>query len=125
MKKHGITKLVVDFDGAGDSGQISDFLVEGLTEGNLDGLFFERLISDGSRARMPLREAIEEFVYAIINRPGIDWYNNDGGFGRVEVVADTGQVLLEMNERFTDSKHSHWDYSTGNKVRSRQRKKNG
>ena len=50
-----------------------------------------------------LNEAIDELTYDYLEETGVDWYNNDGGYGELVIDVNAGTVALEVNVRYTES----------------------
>ena len=111
MKQLKISKIVVEFEGSGDSGQIQGYshTLEGSEQVHDDlpddetSFHMLALVGEGVKAVTP-KELLNDFVYACLDETGIDWYNNDGGFGDVVFFFDeagNGLIEMEMNERYT------------------------
>lgn len=91
---HGLTSITVRFEGSGDSGQIDDITITGndfkddtlipvlrprkATFCKDRGVWVETVITD---MEVPFSEFINDHVYDALEHCGVDWYNNDGGFG--------------------------------------------
>ena len=116
FRQHGIEKVTVSFNGYSDSGSIEDVSYEPC--GNPDALkalpvehistssYFE----DGEwrRTATPEQTTLDEAIDALTNdyleETGVDWYNNDGGYGELVIDVQAGTVSLEVNVRFTDER---------------------
>jgi hypothetical protein len=83
--------MEADFSGAGDSGEINDIrfykVASGITSSEIDS----KDIPD------TLHEQAREIANTIIAKLSGDWWNNDGGYGSVEVDFVNGKVNLEGN----------------------------
>jgi hypothetical protein len=108
----GITTVLVNFDGCGDSGQIE--MIEART-GEDDCALPAVEIETASprwgsatidRQTQPVRDAIEALVYDVLNQIYGGWENNDGAYG--EFTFDVGErtITLDYNERHMESDHS-------------------
>lgn len=123
LRELGAGSVVVEFDGSGDSGSIEgvDFLSADCAR--------DPAISEAARAttvdiarqrrdfdpgqgrwvaierieRAPVRDAIEEIAYDYLDETDVDWYNNDGGYGTMEIDINEGTVSMEISTRFTES----------------------
>jgi len=90
--------ITVLFEGSGDSGSIDDIAIynEGdyhYNDSPVSYDFMDLLLSDGrSVARV-----IEDWAYAVLDRTGIDWYNNEGGEGCINIFIDT--IVEEDGEK--------------------------
>lgn len=108
----GITKVVVSFEGSGDSGAIDD--IQTTPTVDLEAHSILIAVRDGGKhfvngkwVSPPLEEkevkletAITTIVYDWLENTGVDWYNNDGGFGTwIWRAPDT--VTVEINVRET------------------------
>ncbi len=52
-------------------------------------------------------------------RMGVDWYNNDGGYGDLVINVENGTVALDVNVRYTESTNEFWserDIITGEQI---------
>ena len=125
LKPLGIVRVEVEYDGCGDSGDIQEVraLKKGPRSGkeqpaNLDGqsLTVERFESvyDAERrewdrkpcqATVTLKEALSDFALDFLSFLGIDWYNNEGGYGTVVLSVADGQVKAEHNYRIESSEY--------------------
>ena len=83
----GYTELIVRYDGAGDSGCIDEIELMGNNDNRyLNGGEFNKI-----------EEAFDTFF---MNLTG-DWYNNDGGYGSVNINLENGEFEVETNIRTT------------------------
>lgn len=119
LARHGVVRVACEFDGGGDSGQmqgISEY--EGIVEQNkletvqvseADWALVSHLYGrDNNRT---LGAFIEGAAYTILNKSEYDWYNNDGGWGDVQLVPGEGRAFIDMNVRVTDSVNYEEDFS--------------
>ena len=60
-------------------------------------------ISERENCAKSVYEAIEEITYDYLDETGVDWYNNDGGFGDLVIDVDNGTIALDVSTRFTQS----------------------
>ena len=103
----GVTAVVVNFDGCGDSGQIENVearagdQVVDLPRTDIDVL---AACWDGSgtdRSAVPLADAIESVAYDLLTGTHAGWENNDGAYGEFVFDAQTRTITLDHNERYT------------------------
>ncbi|WP_426422548.1 DUF6878 family protein [Bradyrhizobium genosp. A] len=105
----GITRVVIEFDGSGDSGQIEritaltgDKLTD-LPEGQIE---LARVLWGGSeieRATTPIRDAIEQLAYDCLEETHGGWENNEGAYGEFTFDVASRIVTLDYNQRVEDS----------------------
>jgi hypothetical protein len=117
----GATEVVIDFDGSGDSGAITDVSV---LDGEGKTIEQDRLRKDDvsypvkstrlekgqwiesvSEKQMDLSEALECFCYEQLDASQIDWYNNDGGYGSLTITIEgetEPSIRLEINQRYVE-----------------------
>lgn len=116
LRQHGIEAVTVSFNGEGDSGSIEEVSYEPCE--NPDALkatpiehistssYFEG--GEWRRTARPeqstLHEAIDALTNDYLEETGIDWYNNDGGYGELVIDVQAGTVCLEVNVRFTEER---------------------
>ena len=108
----GITTVVVNFDGCGDSGQVE--MIEARTGDDdcpLPAVEVE-IASMGwgtdtiDRQTQPVREAIETLVYDVLSQTHGGWENNDGACGDFTFDVTERTITLDYNERHMESDHS-------------------
>jgi len=113
LRANNVPRVTVCFDGCGDSGSISDVCFEGgdfngkttmaeiitIARNFADG----RWVSDRTVGPKPVSDAIEEIVYDYLEETGIDWYNNDGGYGELVIDVESGTISLDVSTRYTES----------------------
>lgn len=111
----GITQVIVDFDGGGDSGQIEDVPpmigMEGaeLPDGEVE---IRTLDFDCETIRSHSRlvaDAIEGLCYGFLETAHGGWENNDGAFGEIVLDVAEGTITLDFNYRVMETEHhSHF-----------------
>lgn len=110
--------IKVIFEGSGDSGSIDDIAIykEGehhYCNSSFSDDFVRLALSDGD---VSVDKVIENWAYAILDRTGIDWENNDGGEGYINVFID--DIIEEDGEKkiryewSIDSRYGESDHST-------------
>lgn len=75
MLKQGINYIHIDFAGSGDSGSIETIMVGRTGTDDKEEVQFN---SD-------LHTEISDWAYSYLESTNIDWYNNDGGQGEIEI----------------------------------------
>ena len=126
LREHGIGSVYVYFSGSGDSGQIETVFFSPSVEG---GPRFqipcdvERAYREGERwARervvelLPAEEAIRTIADDYLEATDVDWYNDDGGQGHLEIDVEAGSVELEIATNYTERTTQVWrtlDIATG------------
>jgi hypothetical protein len=110
----GLTRLTVEFDGEGDSGQIEGiFAYAGdaraeLPESSLTLHQAAQNKGDPKTTTVSLHDAIETLCYDYLSQTHGGWENNDGAYGAFEFDIPNRSIRLDFNERFSDSTlHSH------------------
>lgn len=108
----GITEVVVYFEGSGDSGSIDNIRTTPIVDLKAHSILIA--VRDGGKnfvngewVSPPLEErevkletAITTIVYDWLESTGVDWYNEDGGFGTwIWNAPDT--ITFEINVRET------------------------
>jgi hypothetical protein len=108
----GITTVIVNFDGCGDSGQIEAIEVRAGDEDRaLPAVEIEIASANwGSatidRQTQPLREAIETLVYDVLSQTHGGWEINDGSYGDFTFDVASRTITLDYNERHMESDYS-------------------
>lgn len=93
LKSEGVASFIVSFSGAGDSGQIDDVSCFDKDDKPV-------AVSDG------VTTLVQTFGYALLNKyeHKHDWWNNDGGQGRVSlnIVEGTLETYIGVNRTEVD-----------------------
>jgi hypothetical protein len=107
----GITRLTIEFDGQGDSGQLDGVAAySGETQVTLPltsiTLRQGRFDTDGLTTHTAiLRDAVEILCYDYLEQEYAGWENNDGACGEFMFDVAAREIHLDMNVRFSDSTH--------------------
>ncbi len=107
----GVTRVVVSFDGYGDSGQIEH--VEAQSGDNpvtMPGAAIEIAEAvwdqtEPKRSFISIAEAVESLAYDVLEKTHCGWGNNDGAYGDVIFDVAEGAIALDYNERYTASEN--------------------
>lgn len=104
LKAYGITKVVIRYDGYGDSGGVEECRVEGGQGQESLAMPVQTAIVDWSSAEktiqmVPLRNVLETLAMQYVAVEHSGWENNEGGSGDVtfDPVADTITVSHTEN----------------------------
>jgi hypothetical protein len=107
----GVTRVVVTFDGYGDSGQIENVEVQGAAALPDTSIIFMVPLwqsEDAERRELPLATAIEELTYDCLSDHHDGWENNEGAFGDLTFDVAAGTIALDFNYRVeTFENHTH------------------
>jgi hypothetical protein len=112
LKKADIDAVVVEFDGEGDSDQITG--IAGWSGGHL-GLPEEVQIemalvewgaTEPTRKTLPIREAVEEISYGLLEKTHGGWEIDDGAYGEFLFDVPNRKITLTFNARITDVRTS-------------------
>ena len=112
LRTLGVAKLVVNFSGGGDSGDIDsvDAYNAGQTAAiplttqipwssdekyfNMDEGTWEKRTKEGL---MSIEEIAKELTLQALENEGLDWYNNDGGQGSLEIDFSTSPPTIQLD----------------------------
>jgi hypothetical protein len=108
----GITTVIVNFDGCGDSGQVEmieakagdDVIPLPTVQIEIASAVWGSTTID--RQTRPLEEAIEILVYDVLNQNHGGWENNDGAYGEYTFDVAERTITLDYNERRMESDYS-------------------
>jgi hypothetical protein len=113
LTRAGITKIVVNFDGYGDSGQVERIDVHaGESEAKLpeDQIeLIEPVYGDPEnveRSTHTISDAIETLVYAFLEQTHDGWEDNDGAYGDFTFDVENRTITLDYNGRYTECFYS-------------------
>jgi hypothetical protein len=107
----GITDILVEFDGGGDSGQIEGVLARaGDKPIDLPTTTLSLHTAGWGEpelavTELPLAEAIENLCYGYLEQKHEGWENNDGAYGEFTFNVAERRIELDFNGRFTDTWH--------------------
>ena len=104
----GITDVIVDFDGEGDSGQINNIAAQAdgaaadlpATSVTIHTVTWGATVAKTHQC--PLAEAIEQLCYDYLAQEHDGWENNDGAYGEFHLDVRARTLALDFNARFTD-----------------------
>ena len=110
----GVTRVVVSFDGYGDSGQIENVEARaGEDPVTMPGVAIEIAEAvwdqaEPKRSFISIAEAVESLAYDVLEKTHCGWENGDGAYGDVIFDVAEGAITLDYNERYTASEnHTH------------------
>lgn len=113
LARTGITKVVVNFDGYGDSGQVEQ--VEALAGDAVAELpadqieFVEPVFGDPEkvqRSTHTVSDAIETLAYAFLEETHDGWENDGGAYGEFTFDVGNRTITLDYNGRYTETLYS-------------------
>jgi len=107
----GVTKVVVSFDGYGDSGQIED--IEAL---DVDGTIampdaMVELVesrspqTESDRSMVRIETAVESLAWDVLEGTHSGWENEQGGYGDIIFDVAANSITLDYNERYEASEN--------------------
>jgi hypothetical protein len=112
----GLTRVEVEFDGEGDSGQINEILSyageapQGLPATSVTLHQAAQNNGDPRTTTVSLHDAIETLCYDYLSQTHGGWENDDGAYGTFEFDVPNRSVHLDIDERFTDTTNSTHDF---------------
>jgi len=94
LKDLGITSIHVHYEGSGDSGSITD--VEYYTGENGETVHFKHDLNISDE----MHQKLIDLCYPMLDDIE-DWYNNDGGYGFINIDLDKLHYHISNNIRYT------------------------
>lgn len=126
LRMIGGVRVVVDFQGGGDSGEVSNAQLFDkhektidITKSKLDWSTEKDVFKDGVWST----ESEQNFVVAndilvsatetMLENEGLDWYNNDGGQGSltIDLTTEPPTMLLDVNINRMETDNYEFDYT--------------
>ncbi len=99
----GITGIKVHYDGSGDSGAIEDIIGYYREDLSLEVLEEISMWSSGlEKMELKNNSVLEDFLYTILESVE-DWYNNEGGYGYINILVPSGDYSIENFVRRTET----------------------
>jgi hypothetical protein len=100
LKNMGITELVGEYDGSGDSGSIETIYCED-EDGNTISI------------ESDVESKVEEMLYEVLsNNYDYDWYNNEGGYGTVRINIEDKTWKVDGAVRVIEDANASGNYGT-------------
>lgn len=93
-KRKSIKKVVVEYDGSGDSGEVNSVT------------FYDKKDVEHDDVPEGLEEAVSDFIYDAL--PG-GWEINSGSFGTATIDCTTMKVHFDHNDRIETSEEAPFD----------------
>lgn len=106
-----VTRVVVSFDGYGDSGQIENVEAQAGDEPitmPAAAIEIAEAVWDQAepkRSSVSIAAAVESLSYDVLERTHCGWENNDGAYGDIIFDVAEGVITLDYNERYTSSEN--------------------
>ena len=106
-----VTRVVVSFDGFGDSGQIENVETQaGDDPVTMPGAAIEIAEAvwdqaEPKRSSVRIAEAVESLAYDVLERTHCGWGDGDGAYGDIVFDAEEETITLDYNERYTASEN--------------------
>jgi hypothetical protein len=114
LSEAAITRVTIEFDGEGDSGQINDVIAyAGENQVPIPAKVVELHSTRWGQAEVTTAEktlahAVEELCYGFLAQEHDGWENNDGAYGEFRFDVMERKIDLDFNARFTDcTTYSH------------------
>lgn len=114
LRHLSIERVTISFDGSGDNGSVQDISFSPIPNQQL----LDRPVSvitkttafddgqwrttEGLQDR-PICDALEEITYDYLEETGVDWVNDDGGFGELIINVQTASMQIEVSTRYSHS----------------------
>jgi hypothetical protein len=112
----GITKVIVEFDGCGDSGQIAAITAFAgddtiaLPATTIEIAVVSWRSPDITRQHLSITEAIEHVVYNYLEEGHYRWENDDGAYGEFTFDVASRKVTLEFNTRYVEVHSEEYEF---------------
>lgn len=114
LEQNGVNRVTVSFDGYGDDGSIDGIWYDSAEEFdgravNVEHEEVTRHFNDGQwitereHVNASVTKAIDELTYDYLEETGVDWVNDEGGFGELVIDVVRGTVALDVNVRTVES----------------------
>jgi hypothetical protein len=108
----GITRILVRFDGSGDSGQIEEIDVlagekpVSLPNGQVTIQRADWGATEPESIESSVNDAVETLVYAFLEETHGGWENNEGAYGEFTFNVAERTITLDYNERYEDAHYT-------------------
>lgn len=120
LKLLPIKFIHIGFQGGGDSGEIYSIEAIPKDEGNVVHLSeIELLWPKVNYASDPVEEVltsldkiVEDIGYRALDMSDLDWYNNEGGQGYVDIILDDGEPHINMHMEINYTKTDDYEFDS-------------
>ena len=115
LHQHGVEKVLIDFEGGGDSGAVEGVTFTPKVDGRaieVQVLREERHFSDGEWTRVvrevvvSAEEAIEQAAEEYLDVIPVEWVNNEGGYGNLVLNVHEATFASNVWVRFEEAHHA-------------------
>ncbi len=114
LREHHVNEISVIFDGSVGEGAIEDIICDPVDTSDVLDMQIEhtsrstvfendRWVTVSEETMQPVCQVLEELTDDYLEESDVDWYNDDGGFGTLNIDVTRGTVLLKINVRYTES----------------------
>ena len=139
LKLLNVKEFRINFDGGGDDGQIDE--IEFYNSNNesfnipIDTIswVYTDYGQEPKETKVTLHKAIEDLGYEMLDEAGHDWYNNDGGYGTIDVTLEDEDgkpsVHMEINIRYLNEDRYEYDddnfsmFAEGEHIKTEERQR--
>ena len=109
-----IATATVTFDGSGDDGQIEEVAAHArdsqprdFPDGHIEYKEVEFGAVQPKTSMVPVRDALENLAYALLEQTHDGWENDDGAYGEFTFDVAARSITLELNQRCISTDY-HW-----------------
>jgi hypothetical protein len=102
LADQGVTGIKVHYDGGGDSGAIESIRITTDPDVDFDDLQSWEGGTDLNDYNSELYSLLEDYCQEMLLNDIEDWWNNDGGFGYVNIDVEEGTYEIQNSIRVTD-----------------------
>ncbi|HEV2559320.1 MAG TPA: hypothetical protein VGU45_11890 [Microvirga sp.] len=118
LVERGVVEVRIEFDGCGDEGQVDEIVAvrtDGVTDlldwpceipGKMMGVgrvwdpkHRTMVLLDAPRP-MTMYDLLDAWAFDLLEETGVDWVNNEGGFGEIVIDPVEDSISCEMNQRY-------------------------
>jgi hypothetical protein len=119
LNEFGVQMVYVGFDGSGDDGAIDSAYYIPSETSTIANQTLGDLGDASILATKTVQAVLDDLTYEYLEHTDIDWYNNDGGYGELQIDVRAGTVSMEVNVRYTESIcefHATHNIATGEEI---------
>lgn len=114
LERQGVERVTITFSGSGDSGAIDwayftpeqpeEFQQTRVEQLSSNSVYENDRWRTGLVAEsMTLKEALHNITDDYLEETDVNWYDNDGGYGELEIDVGARSVSLDVNVNYTES----------------------
>ena len=103
LRTDGYVGVSIGFEGSGDSGDLREICIFDSDSFDINDEYTWE--ADEKNYGDDFLEPLKDLANKILSDSNYDWYNNDGGYGSVNIDLKTGEIKAHFQIRYTETNY--------------------